>query len=54
MGTKNKTRKENEKGSIELIVIGLIAALIIVLAVPYLSDLGETTESSLSSMNATM
>lgn len=51
---KQKTLKQDEKGSLELIVIGLLAALIIVLAVPFLSDLGKTTQKSLSTMNAAM
>jgi len=40
-----------EKGSVELIVIGLLAALIIVLAVPLLRDIGTATESSLKNVN---
>ena len=44
--------KKDEKGSVELIVIGLLAALIIVLAIPLLTDVGTKTQSNLSSINA--
>ena len=44
-------RQKKEKGSVELIVIGLIAALIIVLAVPLLRDIGTATEASLKAVN---
>ena len=46
-----KKEKKNEKGSVELIVIGLLAALIIVLAIPYLRDIGTQTQASLNSVN---
>lgn len=49
--TKNK---KNEKGSIELIVLGLLAALIVVLAIPLLSSIGENVETSLSEMSSAM
>lgn len=39
--------KKNEKGSIELIVLALLAALIVVLAIPLLQNLGEKTHDSL-------
>ena len=40
-----------EKGSVELIVIGLLAALIIVLAIPLLSSMGSKTASSVTGLN---
>lgn len=49
-----KSDVREEKGSIELIVIGLIAALIIVLAIPLLEDIGSSTESALSNLNDSM
>ena len=39
--------KSKQKGSIELIVMGLIAALIIVLAIPVLQDIGTKTTENL-------
>ena len=44
--------KNKEKGSVELIVIGIIAALILVLAIPYLRDLGTNTQTNLNTVNA--
>lgn len=35
---------KSEKGTIEVLVLGLLAALIIVLAMPVLSDLGSGTQ----------
>jgi len=46
-----KKKNKSEKGSVELIVIGLLAALIIVLAIPYLRDIGTQTRNSLNSVN---
>lgn len=43
---------KKEKGSIELIVLGLLAALIVVLAVPLLTDIGGSTEKALSIVNS--
>lgn len=40
-------KRNNEKGSVELIVIGLLAALIIVLAIPLIRDIGQKTEANL-------
>ena len=40
-----------DKGSIELIVLGLIAALIVVLAVPLLTKIGTGVKASLNTMN---
>ncbi len=51
---KEKKTEQNEQGSIELIVIGLLAALIIVLAIPLLKDTGSKTASALSSLNGQM
>lgn len=42
-----KKEQSKEKGSVELIVIGLLAALIIVLAIPILADIGTKTEENL-------
>ena len=42
-----KPENNSEKGSVELIVIGLLAALIIVLAIPVLSDIGTKTQENL-------
>ena len=38
----------------ELIVLGLLAALIIVIAIPLLTDIGESTEASLGELLTTM
>jgi hypothetical protein len=46
-----KKNKRNESGSVELIVIGLLAALVIVLAIPLLTEIGTKTESSLEELN---
>ena len=42
--------QKNEKGSIELIVLGLLAALIVVLAIPLLSQIGSGTKSQLNEL----
>ena len=44
------TQKNQEKGSIELIVLGLLAALIVVLAIPLLSQIGSGTKGQLETM----
>jgi hypothetical protein len=49
---KKTIKLEEEKGSVELIVIGLLAALIIVLAIPMLTDIGTKTQTNLSSVNS--
>jgi len=49
-----KNKLKEEKGSVELIVIGLLAALIIVLAIPLLDSLGSKAASSLTALNTTM
>ena len=43
---------KKEKGSIELIVLGLLAALIVVLAVPLLTSIGTNTSSQLSEISS--
>ena len=43
----NKAVIRSEKGSVELIVIGLLAALIIVLAIPVLQEIGSKTHDNL-------
>lgn len=47
-------KKSDERGSVELIVIGLLAALIIVLAIPLLRDIGTETKTNLSDINTEM
>ncbi len=42
---------KKEKGSIELIVLGLLAALIVVLAIPLLQSIGQKTSNALSTVN---
>ncbi len=49
-----KMKKRNENGSIELIVLGLLAALIVVLAIPALSNMGKTVQSNLDDMAVKM
>ena len=39
---------KEESGSIELIVLGLLAALIVVLCIPVLTNLGVTTRGALN------
>ena len=41
-----------EKGSVELIVMGLIAALIVVLAIPLLTNIGKNPGKVLNSVDA--
>lgn len=43
--------KDSERGSLELIVIGLLAALIIVLAIPILQDIGTKTRDNLKEVS---
>lgn len=45
-----KTQRREEKGSIELIVLGLLAALIVVLAIPLLTQIGSGTKGQLETM----
>ncbi len=49
-----KNNKKNEKGSIELIVLGLLAALIVVLAIPLLTSIGTSVQTNLSQMNSSI
>lgn len=35
---------KNERGTVELVVLGLLAALIMVLALPMISDIGSGSE----------
>ncbi len=46
--------KNNQEGSIELIVLGLLAALIVVLAIPLLSTIGSQTKNKLTSINSNL
>ena len=48
------TMKKNNKGSIEMIVLGLLAALIVMLAVPLLTNIGTKTEQALSKMDSSL
>ena len=43
--------KKNERGSIELIVLALLGALIIVLAIPLLGTLGSNVSGKLQELN---
>ena len=48
-------KKDNkEQGSIELIVLGLLAALIVVLAIPALRSMGTVTQNQLEYMASEM
>lgn len=47
-------KKRNEKGSIELIVLGLLAALIVVLAIPVLKNIGTETKGDLDALNSNL
>ena len=49
---EGKIDMKNEKGSIELIVLGLLAALIVVLAVPLLGTIGTGVNSQLNTLNS--
>jgi hypothetical protein len=40
-----------QRGSVELIVMGLLAALIIVLAIPVLQDIGTKTQENLEEVS---
>lgn len=51
---KKLISRKSEKGSVELIVIGLLAALIIVLAIPLLRDIGTNTKTNLEDINTEM
>ncbi len=44
-------KDSKQRGSVELIVMGLIAALIIVLAIPVLHDIGSKTQENLEEVN---
>ena len=48
------TMKKNNNGSIEMIVLGLLAALIVVLAVPLLTSIGNKTQDALSTMDSSI
>jgi len=50
----DKRKEKKNAGSIELIVLGLLAALIVVLAIPLLSGIGATTRDALNTVNAEM
>jgi hypothetical protein len=47
-------QNKKEKGSIELIVLGLLGALIVVLAIPLLSGIGQSNQSALSTIKTEM
>lgn len=44
----------SNRGSTEILVLGLLATLIVVLAIPYISDLGGATESNLGELLTAM
>lgn len=46
-----KKIENKEKGSIELIVLGLLAALIVVLAVPLLAHIGSKGKDALQELS---
>ena len=48
---KTDMNKKNERGSIELIVLALLGALIIVLAIPLLGSLGQNVYGKLQTLN---
>ena len=47
-------RYSSNRGSTEMLVLGLLAALIVVLAVPYVTDLGDATEANLGDLLTAM
>ena len=49
-----KANKRAQKGSIELIVLGLLAALIVVLAIPVLTQIGKSTNTTLNNLNSSL
>lgn len=49
-----KVQNKNEKGSIELIVLGLLAALIVVLAIPLLSQIGSEVQTDLTAIQTNL
>jgi len=48
----NPTSTTDDKGSVELIVLGLLAALIVVLALPLISEIGTGNEPGVHSVAA--
>lgn len=51
---KNENEEKVENGSIELIVLGLLAALIVVMAIPYLVNIGSNLETGFSDINSSL
>ncbi len=51
MEEKVEVERNKEEGSIELIVLGLLAALIVVLAIPYLVNIGQKGEQAFSRLS---
>lgn len=47
-------QNRKEEGSIELIVLGLLGALIVVLAIPLLSGIGQSNQSALTQIKSEM
>lgn len=47
-------KNKKEEGSIELVVIALLAALIVVLAIPLLTGVGRKTSNSLSAVQSSL
>ncbi len=48
---KTLALRKSEKGSTELIVLGLLAALILVLAIPFIRSIGTKVQTNLSNVN---
>ncbi len=46
-----RERLRKEKGSMELIVVCLLGALILVLAIPFIRSIGTKVETNLSNVN---
>ena len=48
------TFRKTEKGSIELIAMGILIALIVILAVPLLTSIGQNTSASIASIDSSL
>ena len=49
-----RSRYRSDGGSTEILVIGLLATLIVVLALPYISAVGEATEANFGELLTSM
>lgn len=54
MNRKLRKSVRGESASIEMIVLGLLAALIVVLCVPLLTSIGQDTQKALSIANSNL